>query len=108
MVQITQFDAVVEQHAVTLPIESVRESDFAGGTSMDTVKVDAGRHGVTKSKVHLTFMRTGKRVWFPQRHGSILADGHVVARHRPHEHGIGELPAPSDRPTSPTGTLRTL
>lgn len=108
MVQIAQFDAVVEQHAVTLPIETIRESHFSGGTSMDTVEIDAGRHGVTESKVHLTFMRTGKRVWFPQRHVSILADGHVVPRHQPDEHGISELPAPSDRPTSPTGTLRTL
>jgi len=91
MVQIAQFDAVVEQHAVPLPIESVRESDFAGGTSMDTVEVDAGRHGVTESKVHLTFVRTGKRVWFPQRHGSILAYGDVVARHPPHEHGISRV-----------------
>ena len=91
MVQIAQFNAVVEQHAVSLPIESVRESDFAGGTSMDTVEVDAGRHGVTKSKVHLTFMRTGKRVWFPQRHVSILADGHVAPRHQPDEHGISRM-----------------
>ena len=90
MVQIAQFDAVVEQHAVPLPIESVRESDFAGGTSMDTVEVDAGRHGVAKSEIDLSFMRTGERMWFPQRHDTILTDGRVKAWHRPIGYGIGQ------------------
>ena len=115
MVKVAHFDAIVEQHAIALPIETICQRDFPCGTGYYAVEVDAGRHGVAKSEVDLSFMRTGERMWFPQRHDTILTDGRVKAWHRPIGYGIGhvnlashQLSVPSDSPPSPTDTLRSL
>jgi len=82
VVEISQFDAVVEQHAISLPIEAIGQGHLAGRTFDDAVEVGAGGHGVSQSEIDLSFMRTSERMWFPQRHISILTDGLVSVRHR--------------------------
>jgi hypothetical protein len=73
-VEVTQFAAIGEQHAVTLPIETVGENHFAGRARGHPVKVDCGDHAVTDAQIDLVWVRCGKGVWLPERHVSIFAD----------------------------------
>lgn len=74
MVKVADLGAVVEQHAVAQPVESVREHDLALRARGSSVEVDDRANSVTEFQVDLAGVRSGECVWLPERHVSILAD----------------------------------
>ena len=74
-VEVAELDAVVEQHAVALPVEPVGEQDPTGGSLGDVLQRRARRDAVADAEIELIGVRLGEGVGLPEGHGPILHDG---------------------------------
>ena len=66
VVQVAQFDTVVEEHSVTQPIEAIREDDLALRACGHSIKVDQRLHAIADCQIDLAVVRLGQRMWFPR------------------------------------------
>jgi hypothetical protein len=57
VIQITEFDPVVEQHPIPLPIEAIGEDDPARGRLGNVGEIRDGSNRVSQSQVDLTGVR---------------------------------------------------
>ena len=73
MVEIAYFDAIGKEHAVSKPIETIRQDDLALCSGCHTVKINRGHDLVAVAQVDLALMWVGKSVGLPKSHGSIIA-----------------------------------
>lgn len=60
MVQVAEFDSVVEQHSVALPIEAIGENHSTLGVLGHVGEVDDRSHRVPQAQVDLVRMRLGQ------------------------------------------------
>lgn len=79
-VEVGQFDAVVETHAVAQPVEPVREDDSPFRTRGYAVEIDRGYHLVAPVDVQLDRGRVRECVRFPRGHKRILPNRGPDAR----------------------------
>lgn len=75
MIEITQLDSVVEQHAVSLPLETVGEDDATLGSERYVGEVDRCGDPITDAQIDLPLVRVGECMRLPERHGLILSHG---------------------------------
>ena len=73
MVEISDFAAIGELHAVAQPVKTVRQDDLARSSSWGAVDINTGNHLVAIAQVDLPLMGVGECVWLPKRHVSIIA-----------------------------------
>jgi hypothetical protein len=74
MVEVTELAAVLEQDAVTLPVEAIGEDDLALGARWNTGQVLRRADLVAELQVELTLVGDGESVWLPELHRHILPD----------------------------------
>ncbi|MCU1397981.1 MAG: tig [Acidimicrobiales bacterium] len=84
-VEVADLDPVVEQDAVALPVEAVRQQDPAGGALCDrslgrNLEIDRGRHVIADPQIELISVRLGEGMRLPVRHRVILPDRPVRCR----------------------------
>ena len=77
MIEVSEFDAIVEQNAVPLPVETICEQDVtlcSIGHDSDRWAIDLTRcaDAVPKLQIDLIGMWLRQRVRLPNRHASIL------------------------------------
>ncbi len=87
VVEIADLGAVVEQHAVPLPVESVREQHLALGADGHPVDLGVGTDPITDAEVDLTVVGLGEGVRLPDRHDDSLPDRPESDHHRPGDRG---------------------
>lgn len=80
MIEVAEFDAVCEQHAIALPIEAIGQDHFALGAGGHSGQLDRALHTVADFQVDLTLMGSGESVRFPERHCTILTESPVPIR----------------------------
>ena len=73
MVEVANFDAIRKKHAVTQPIETIRQDDLALCSGRYAIKINRGHDLVAIAQVDLALMWVGKSVGLPKSHGSIIA-----------------------------------
>jgi trigger factor len=66
VIQVTKFDAVVEEHSVAQPVEAIREDDLALRSRGHSVEVDQRLHTIADREVDLAIVRLGQRMRFPR------------------------------------------
>ena len=73
MVEVADFLSIGEQHAISKPVESVSQDDFALSSLGGTIYSVFGNDLVANSQVDLALVRVGESVWLPKRHVTIIA-----------------------------------
>ena len=73
VVEVAYFDSIRKKHAVTQPIETVRQDDLAFCSGSYAIKINRGDDLVAVAQVDLALVWVGKSVGLPKSHGSIIA-----------------------------------
>jgi len=73
VIEITEFDGIVEEHAVALPLEAVGKDHPSLGAGGNVGEIDGRNDTIADAQVDLALVRVGERVRFPELHGLILS-----------------------------------
>ena len=82
VIEVTEFDSVREQHAISLPIESVGEDHLALGSGLDVGQCHGRFHAVADAEVELIGVRLGEGMGLPRGHTPIMPHRGADMRHR--------------------------
>jgi trigger factor len=68
VVEISDLDAICEQHAIALPVESVREDHLSFGADRNVMDLGGALHPITHLQIELTLVRRSELVRRPVLH----------------------------------------
>lgn len=73
MIKVSNFNAIGEKNAVSKPVETIGQEDFALGASRGTIEIDGGFNFVSTTQKDLAFVGFGQSMGLPNCHVPIIA-----------------------------------